>query len=72
MYYNSDGKKIKCVWLYEYNIVGYLKTVQHIYEHECLPKILHLRHNMLATADATNSCFKYLSSADKSVYIIHQ
>ena len=25
------------------------------------PRFLHLRHNMLATAHATNSCFKYLS-----------
>ena len=30
----------------------------------------HLRHNMLATANSINSCFKYLSSKEKSIYIL--
>ena len=25
--YNSDGKKLKCMWLYEYS-VGYFETVR--------------------------------------------
>ena len=27
IYYNSDGKKLECTWLYEYS-VGYFETVQ--------------------------------------------
>ena len=34
------------------------------------PRFLHLRHNMLATANSINSCFKYLSSKEKSIYIL--
>ena len=34
------------------------------------PRFSHLRHNMLATANATNSCFRYLSSKDTSTYIL--
>ena len=30
----------------------------------------HLKHNMLATANSINPCFKYLSSKDKSIYIL--
>ena len=34
------------------------------------PRFSHLRHNMLATAIATNSCFRYLSSKDEGIYIL--
>ena len=35
-----------------------------------IARFSHLRHNMLATANSINSCFKYLSSKEKSIYIL--